>query len=152
MDNIKPVVKRRAIKQKRRTRVILLAVVGGVLLGIFGMHNPSQEHSQEHPAQSHSARSTAASQSTQAGAMAADTMDGHNQREKDPSAPDGHCGMLVLCLAAIGGGALLLWAAFVACRRRPTAHLKRASVTVRTFVQSVFKPPPDLISLSILRC
>ena len=148
MDSIKPVVKRRAIKQKRHMRFLLLAVVGGIVFGIIGMHSLSQDHT----AQSPSAHSAAASQPAQSSGMAADTMGGDSQHGKDPSVPDDHCGTLALCLAAIAGGALLLLAAFVAHRRRPTTHLKRASNTVRAFVHSVFKPPPDLISLSILRC
>lgn len=140
-------VRSRATRQPRHLRVLLLAAVGGIVFGIIGMHGLGQDHMTASDAH----HSLSAAQSMPMGAMPADTIDGHDHG-KNPSDPEDHCGMLALCLAAIAGGALLLWVAFVAYRRRPTAHLKRTANTVRTFVQSVFRPPPDLIRLSILRC
>lgn len=147
-DSIRAMVKPRATKQKRHVRVLLLAVVGSIVFGILGMHSLAQNHTTS----AATAQSVAATQLMPTGSMPADMVDGHNRHGKDPSGPDDHCEMLVLCVTAIVGGALLLWAEFVALRRRPMALLKRTSTTVRTCVRSICRPPPDLISLSILRC
>ena len=146
-DKIKTMMKRRTTKQKGHARVLLLAVVGGVVFAIFGMHGLTQNHTT-----SASAHSVAATQSMAAGAMAVDATAGHNQHGDNPSEHGIDCGMLTLCLAAIIGGALLLCVALVGLRRRPIALLKRSSTAVLTQMKSVFRPPPDLISLSILRC
>lgn len=138
-------VKGRPSKQVMRKRVLLFAIVGVIVLGMFGMHGLTADHSTT--AANAPSHTVVATQSMPANALAS-----HSNHLNDSSDSSGHAGMLALCLAVIAGGALLLWAAFVALRRRPIAQLKRAVTTGRTFVQSVFRPPPDLISLSILRC
>jgi len=138
-------VKARSSKQVTRTRVLLFAVVGGIMLGMLGMHSLTQDHAS--PTVNATALTVVAAQS-----MSVDVMAGDSDHGNGSSDSSDHCGMLALCLATIAGGALLLWAAFAALRRRPIAQLKRASTTGRIFVQSVFRPPPNLISLSILRC
>ena len=143
---IETMTKSRAIKQKMHVRVLLLAVVGGIVFGIIGMHGLSKDHS---ASTTHAAM---ASQSLPSGVTPADAMDGHNQHGNDPADLGDHCGMLALCLGVLAGGALLLWAAFVALRRRPMALLKRSSTAVHAQMRSIFRPAPDLISLSILRC
>lgn len=60
--------------------------------------------------------------------------------------------MIALCLAALVGGVLLLVGVIAALRRRPMSYLKRASSMVLTHMKMVFRAPPDLVSLSILRC
>ena len=127
--------------------VLLFAVVGGIVFGIIGMHGLSRDHPTSTPA-----HSVAATQSMSAGAMAADATGVDSQHGQDPSDPDIHCGMLTLCLAAIIGGALLLWVAFIGVPRRPMALLKRSGAAVLSQAKSVVRPPPDLKSLSILRC
>lgn len=140
-------MKRRATKKKGHPRVLLLAVVAGMVFGIIGMHGLALSHTT-----SASAHSVVAAQSMTAGATAADTTGVHDQHGKNSSDPGIDCGMLTLCLAAFIGGALLLWVAFGGLRRRPVAVLKRSSRVVLVQMKSVFRPPPDLISLSILRC
>lgn len=138
-------VKGRPNKPVIHKRVLLFAVVGVIVLGMFGMHGLTGDHSTT--AANAITHTVVASQPMPAGGVPS-----HSSQGTDSSDSSGHAGMLALCLAVIAGGALLLWAAFVALRRRPIAQLKRAVTTGRIFVQSVFRPPPDLISLSILRC
>ena len=146
-DKIKTMMKRRTTKQKGHARVLLLAIVGGMVFAIIGMHGLTQNHTT-----SASAHSVPATQSMAAGAMAAEASSGHNQHGENPSGHGIDCGMLTLCLAAIIGGALLLWVAFDGLLRRPVAVLKRSARVALVQMKSVFRPPPDLISLSILRC
>lgn len=146
IDKINTMMKVRAIKHKMHVRVLLLVVVGGIVFGIIGMHGLSNDHS------TGTAHAAVAPQSLPSGATPADAMGGHDQHGNDHSDLGEHCGMLALCLGALAGGALLLWAAFVALRRRPMALLKRSSTAVRAQMRSIFRPAPDLISLSILRC
>ena len=138
-------VKGRPSKHVIRKSVLLFAVVGGVVLGMFGMHGLTGDHSTT--AANAITHTVVASQPMPVGGVA-----GHSFHGTDSSDLSDHAGMLALCLAVVAGGALLLWAAFVALRRRPVAQLKRAATTGRTFVKTVFRPRPDLISLSILRC
>lgn len=138
----------RATKQRAHLRVLLLVVVGGIVFGIIGMHTLARDR----VTPSAATHSLTAIQSMPAGTMTAETMGDHNQDGNGSSSPDDHCGMLALCLAALVGGALLVWGALAALRRRPITQLKRTAATVRTCIQLVFRPPPDLIRLSILRC
>ena len=150
-----------AAHQDRRARVLILAAVAGVVFAILGMHSFIQGDADPHtatgPAPSQVAHITEqpADLLQAATALTVSASHGRNEHGKNPSGPSDlsdHCGMLALCLVALIGGALLLWGVLAAARRRPITRIKRVSVSVRTFVQSVTRAPPDLISLSILRC
>ncbi|MDQ3157131.1 MAG: DUF6153 family protein [Actinomycetota bacterium] len=142
-------VRRRPEMHQRHVRVLLIAMVSGVVFGLIGMHSLTQEGmARSEGVHSFDMTPTGHGTATPVGPA----MDGHDQHEKGPSDPADHCGMLALCLAALVGGSLLLWAAFAAVRTRPTAHIRRVSTSIRIYVQTVFRSPPDLISLSILRC
>ena len=149
-----------APSQDRRARVLILAAVAGVVFGILGMHSfvtndpgPHTESLSAMPAMDQPDQQVAAM--SHDAAHAAEAPQGHDQHGGDPSGStdlSDHCGMLALCLVALIGGALLLWGVMGAIRRRPITQFKRVTTSARSFVKSVSRPPPDLISLSILRC
>ena len=149
-----------AAHRDRRARLLILVAVAGVVFAILGMHSFIQGDADPHtatgPAPSQGEYVTGQTTDLlQTAAMAVGVWHGHNEHGKNPSGHfdlSDHCGLLALCLVAVIGGALLLWGVLAAARRRPITHIKRISVSVRTFVQSVTRAPPDLISLSILRC
>lgn len=139
----------RPTTQGIRARALLLAVVGGIVFGIVGMHGLSLIHS--HSEVMASAAVVAPAHGMGAAAMHTAVLDGGSHQGHEPSGHD-DCGLIACCLAVLFGGALLLWAVLSLRRQRPVAWIKRASATLHTSVTSVLRPPPDLISLSILRC
>lgn len=127
----------------RRTHdgVLLLAIVAGIVLGIVGMHGLTQPDS-THAA--HQAKSAAAAM-----VLAGSATDQHGH---EPSGPMVNCEVLICCVSVLIGGALLLWAGSASRRGRALAIVKRLSSTALIQVNSVVRPRPDLIRLSILRC
>jgi hypothetical protein len=136
--------------RQQRARLLLSAVVGGIVFGIVGMHSLSLPHSG--PTATAQSSATAPVHAMGAGVVHAGTLGGEGHQGHQPAGHDDDCGLIACCLAAMFGGALLFWAVFVAHQRRRVAWIKRLSITIRVQVKSVLRPPPDLISLSILRC
>lgn len=144
-----PMMANRPVGQGKRVRALLLAVVGGIMFGIVGMHGLSLAHSHANFANT----SVSAMPAQGAGmAMSAAVIgdDGHPGHESPGE--DDNCGFVACCLAVVIGGALLLWAVLSRWRQRPVAWVKRVPNSLRTHVVSALRPPPNLFSLGILRC
>jgi uncharacterized protein DUF6153 len=135
--------------ERGRASVLLLAVVAGIVLGIVGMHGLT------HQTEGAAADSSMTSQPVQN--LGARVM-GHSAM--DPGGHEGHgtpghgddCDLIACCLAVILAGGLLLWALFVSRAPRCMTRVKRATAVRLEQLQSAVRRPPDLFSLSILRC
>lgn len=145
----------RPTMKSKRVRALLLVVVGGIMLGIVGMHVLSLTHShgelmttQATLASAH----TTTTQAMQSTAVNGGGHPGHQTPGHGTPGEDDHCGLIACCLAVLFGGALLLWVALILRRQRPVAWFKRASTTLQVYAVSALRPRPDLHSLSILRC
>lgn len=141
---------RRPSGQRRRMRVLLLAVVGGIMFGIVGMHGLAVIHS--HGTVVASTAMVSHGLDVPAAVVSAAVMNGAGHQGHEAPGHGDDCGLVTCCLTALFSGALLLWAALMLRRQRVVAWIRRASTVLQTQVTSVARPRPDLISLSILRC
>lgn len=126
-------------------------ICGGIIVGMFAMHSLTQDHvqiSNHAMAANESPAVVAANTSAEVSLVPAK----HDGDHRGSSLGVDHCGMLAMCLLAIAAGVALLWFFGSSHGRRAFAHLKRVVPTGRQFVQTAFRQPPDLVSLSILRC
>lgn len=135
--------------ERGRASALLLVVVAGIVLGIVGMHGLT------HQTHGNAADSSVSSQPTQdlgARVMGHSAMDSSGHRGHEAPGHGDDCDLIACCLAVILGGAVLLWALFVSRRPRCLTRVKRLTAVRLEQLQSVIRRPPDLFSLSILRC
>ncbi len=138
------------VGQRWSTRLLLLAVVGGIVLGIVGMHGLSQTSAPGASTIASPSASSLQDLSMEAMPAMASGVGGHQGHESPGHGHD--CDLIAGCLAALLGGGLLLWALLTHHRPRQFGWLKRPPMLLPKIALSVPRRPPDLISLSILRC
>lgn len=138
----------RPAMQGMRARALLLAVVAGIAFGIVGMHGLTLTHSHG----SGASATAMPAHSASAQAMSSPVADGGSHGGHDAPGHGDNCDLIACCLAVLFGGALLLWAVLARRHQRSVAWIRRESTILRTHVVSVLRPPPNLHSLSILRC